>query len=257
MDNLSNFQRKAILFLFISILAGAILLSRKEPLKKHYIKDKEQKNKTEKIEEGEKAYDNSAKIDINTASISTLCSLPGIGPGLAKQIIDYRKKHGPFTELSELNNVPGLGPKRIERIEDRLSLKKEQKEVQSSKYIDINSASSNKLCTVPGIGPKMAQKIINYRIKNNGFKSLEELMNVPGIGQKRYDNFKDYLCIAKPLEPPTQLESSGFIDTRKTTENFDSQKQCSHCKAQLWEKGKKKKVFIRCPYCLKLLSQKK
>ena len=55
-------------------------------------------------------------ININTANHAVLCTLPGIGDSLAKRIIDYRTKNGPFKTVAEIMNVNGIGQKRYEAI---------------------------------------------------------------------------------------------------------------------------------------------
>lgn len=57
-------------------------------------------------------------IDINTATRAELESLPGIGPVLAQRIIDYRERHGPFASAEALDNVPVIGPKRLEAVRE-------------------------------------------------------------------------------------------------------------------------------------------
>lgn len=61
--------------------------------------------------------------------------------------------------------------------------------------ININSASEEKLDSLPGIGPAYAGAIIDYRNQNGGFESVDELLNVKGIGAKTLENLRDYVSI--------------------------------------------------------------
>ena len=62
------------------------------------------------------------KININTANISELARLHGIGPKIAERIYEYRKKVGKFKTVDELMNVKGLGPKKLEKIKPYITL---------------------------------------------------------------------------------------------------------------------------------------
>ena len=64
----------------------------------------------------EAASVSSGLININTATAAQLDTLPGIGPVLAQRIIDYRQANGPFTSLSQLMLVEGIGEKRLANI---------------------------------------------------------------------------------------------------------------------------------------------
>jgi len=61
--------------------------------------------------------------------------------------------------------------------------------------IDINTASLEQLQLIDGIGPSIAQRIIDYRTENGDFKTIEELMNVSGIGEKTFEKMKVYIKV--------------------------------------------------------------
>jgi competence protein ComEA len=65
----------------------------------------------------------------------------------------------------------------------------------SSALINLNTATKEQLMTLPGIGDALAQNIIDYRLANGGFKSIDELENVKLIGQARYDKIKDLVIV--------------------------------------------------------------
>ena len=62
------------------------------------------------------------KININTASAEELDKLPGIGPAIAKAIIDYRTKNGPFKTIEDINDVKGIGDALFEKIKDQITV---------------------------------------------------------------------------------------------------------------------------------------
>ena len=64
----------------------------------------------------------SAPLNINTATAQQLEALPGIGPTYAQRIIDYRDANGPFTAVSQLLNVSGIGEKRLAAIWDYITI---------------------------------------------------------------------------------------------------------------------------------------
>ena len=61
--------------------------------------------------------------------------------------------------------------------------------------ININTADADELATLKGIGPALAQRIIDYREQNGGFKSIDEIKNVRGVGEKKFAAFKDKITI--------------------------------------------------------------
>ena len=64
--------------------------------------------------------------------------------------------------------------------------------------VNLNTATAAELESLPGIGKSTAQRILEYRQKSGGFKKIEELMNVKGIGEKSFLKIKNRLTIAAP-----------------------------------------------------------
>ena len=61
--------------------------------------------------------------------------------------------------------------------------------------ININNATQSQLETLPGIGPSIAIKIINYRNEHGKFKSINDIKNVNGIGENKFNNIKNLITI--------------------------------------------------------------
>lgn len=68
------------------------------------------------------APSNTAPVDLNTASEEELDRLPGIGPALAGRILEYRRAHGPFRNVGQLVEVPGIGDKLLAQLRDRVRI---------------------------------------------------------------------------------------------------------------------------------------
>ena len=71
----------------------------------------------------------------------------------------------------------------------------ETKASDEEKLIDLNTASTADLCTIPGIGESRATAIIEYREKNGGFSDIEELKNISGIKDATFEKIKPYVCV--------------------------------------------------------------
>lgn len=61
--------------------------------------------------------------------------------------------------------------------------------------ININKAAQTEIETLPGIGPSTALKIITYRNEHGKFKNIEDIKNVSGIGDSKFENIKEYICV--------------------------------------------------------------
>lgn len=66
--------------------------------------------------------------------------------------------------------------------------------------VDLNRATLAELDTLPGVGPRTAQRIVEYREENGGFTRLEELMNVRGIGERTFLRLQPLVTLGSPDE---------------------------------------------------------
>ena len=70
--------------------------------------------------------------------------------------------------------------------------------------VDLNTASADELAQLPGIGPKMAKRIVEYRETVRSFEEPEELMAVPGIARETYRRLADRLTVSPAAQPPVE-----------------------------------------------------
>ena len=73
--------------------------------------------------------------------------------------------------------------------------KNEQNTENSLPKIDLNTADQEHLCTLPGVGEAIAERILSYREENGDFSSIEELKNVSGIGEKVFEGLRDRIAV--------------------------------------------------------------
>jgi competence protein ComEA len=144
-------------------------------------------------------------IDVNRADETELRRLPGVGPKLAERIAEHRRTRGAFRTLADLDAVPGIGPAMLERIAPHVGLPAgpptQPGGAQSTGAaaalgagaIDLNRATAAELTTLPGIGPKLAERIIRSREEQGRFDSVAALRRVPGIGERTLERLAPYL----------------------------------------------------------------
>ena len=71
----------------------------------------------------------------------------------------------------------------------------EETQTKTSQKVNINIASQQELETLTGIGPSIASKIVEYRKQNGNFKVVEDIKNVSGIGDSKFEGIKDEICV--------------------------------------------------------------
>jgi len=135
-------------------------------------------------------------IEINTATIEQLQSIPGIGPSRSNGILKYRELKGGFSSLDQLDEVYSLReePALLQEIKRHLSLEVRQvqdlinpSEGSPNALLDINSASAEQLIAIRGIGPIYAKRILQHRDRLRGYSTLDQLQEIYGLGQRPED----------------------------------------------------------------------
>ncbi len=137
------------------------------------------------------------------------------------RIADAIEKAGGLTEEADISSVnlaypledgmkikiPSINEtidnKAIDNIEDYISMESGENVTSSNKnnttnkvnIVNINTATQTELETLPGIGTSTALKIINYRNENGKFNSIEDIKNVSGIGESKFEVIKELICI--------------------------------------------------------------
>jgi competence protein ComEA len=111
---------------------------------------------------------------------------------LSQKLPDRGEVRIPRAASSQTRSQGGVTARSSAKSTTRRKPKKKNKHL-APKSITLNTATLAQLDTLPGVGPKLAQRIIDYRNQHGAFASLDQLRKVAGIGQKRFDELKGYL----------------------------------------------------------------
>ena len=128
-------------------------------------------------------------IDLNKATAEELQVISGIGITLSARIVKFRDRLGGFLVDAQLSDVYGLKPEVVERALERFKIFKKP-EIEK---INVNTASAYELSKLVYIQKKVAQRIVEYRILNNGINSLDELENIEDFPIGKIDRLALYL----------------------------------------------------------------
>jgi competence protein ComEA len=168
---------------------------------------------TEEIKIGTPVTEGTVEEEICIIHIAGAVHQPGVYQlNKGKRIIDAVKMAGGKTEMANLDAVNLAAhlydgqkiiiPMISENNEDMLfrtvgSYEAEQQRTNStnSSLLNLNAANSLQLEALPGIGPVLADRILEYRKSNGMFRNMEEVMNIPGIGEKKFDSIKEYITV--------------------------------------------------------------
>ena len=144
------------------------------------------------------------KYDLRTCTKEELQQIPRIGPSRAQTIIEYREQIG-FNSLKDIKQIKGIGdatfeiikPYLIEFGEEEIPKSVKKSTSMNQNKININIANIEELTQLPGIGPAKAKKIVQKREELDGFKSIEQITEVKGIGEKSFEKLKNNITIGE------------------------------------------------------------
>ena len=216
-------KKKIFVFAIILLICPTILLVKDKLNSKDDIyvlteestvSDENKNNdKKEKIEDEKENISNKeitvyVSGEVNKSGVVTLKE----GDRLAVAV----EKLGGTTKKADLNNInlairvkdeehyiiPKIGDAKQEDLKDVNNTKdietaeiKNENTAKDSSTININTATLEELDKLPGVGEATANKIISHREENGQFKNIEDIKNVNGIGDKKFENMKELICV--------------------------------------------------------------
>ena len=139
-----------------------------------------------RVAEAERPLAPGETIDLNRADAVQLQRLAGVGPSRAAAIIRSRNTGGPFGSVADATRVPGIGPALVERWSGvaHVSPGAGVRRPTVASRVDLNRAHPKELEQITGIGPALARRIVAFRERRGRFRSIDDLLEVPGIGPK-------------------------------------------------------------------------
>ena len=155
------------------------------------------------------------RIDPNRADEVQLDRLPGVGPATALAIVAARDEGSGFRRAEDLSTVKGIGPATVDRLRpfldlDRPPLARSRRRSSVAEsgsatgastarpVVDVNRASAEELTALPGIGPALAERILDERRKQM-FSSVEDLERVRGIGPATVERLRGHVRVSRGL----------------------------------------------------------
>lgn len=206
---MKNMKKKLIISIIGIICIGSLFLKGYLDDEKYILNDENSISKDSEIIKSEKEVE-TKKENISKKKITVYISGEIKNPGIVtldsdKRLSDAVNILGGVTEDADMNQINlamkledemhCIIPKKGEQIASNENKDMQLSDSSNSGKININKASLSQLDSIPGIGEATANKILNYIKENGEFKSIEEIKNVNGIGDKKYENMKDYICV--------------------------------------------------------------
>jgi DNA uptake protein ComE-like DNA-binding protein len=145
--------------------------------------------------------------------------LLGLSPYVVSNLIKYRNKGGYFHKADDLVKIYGLDKEVFEELKTYVVLGPAKGGLKNyserNTIIELNTADSLQLLEVKGIGPYYASKILQYREALGGFVNKEQLKEIYGMDQERYDGIEAQLSLKPERLKTIDLNRAGFEELRK------------------------------------------
>ncbi len=146
-------------------------------------------------------------VDLNSGSLATLMSLPGVGETKAAAIIAFRELKGPIVSADDLLEIDGIGQATVDNIrpfvaqggttqaDDETAENDSPTDTgaSSGELVDLNSGSLAALMSLPGVGETKAAAIFAFRALEGPIVSADDLLEIDGIGQATVDNIRPFV----------------------------------------------------------------
>lgn len=209
MDILNKKQKIIIILIatFMLLFIGFYII--KKTSDSQYIElQTEQNELIENTITNEKTFTNKGKIIIHVIGEVKNRGIVEVEEG--SRISDVIKAAGGTTNKADLSKinlayivedgqkiyVPSINDQEItENITKDAGENVLEKDSNNSDKVNINTASQTELETLNGVGPSTALKVINYREENGKFEKIEDIKNVPGIGDAKFESLKEKICV--------------------------------------------------------------
>ena len=209
LDNLDNKQKKIVIIVGIIIIIGIL----------YFIYNGIDKKSTDQIDNNMLSIENNTKENEGSKELVIVHITGAVKtPGIVKlpegaRIEDAIDNAGGLTEDADISDVnlayvledgikikiPTISEEKNEEIIINSSgegiVEKEISNNSENKIININKANETDLQTLPGIGASLAGRIVEYRNSNGKFNEIEDIKNVSGIGDSKYENIKNFICV--------------------------------------------------------------
>ena len=140
-------------------------------------------------------------LELNTATFEELSHVEGVGRELAHNIIMLREKLGKFTSVNQLMLISGMDKETFSFIKDKLYVEEEwnrfedEQKQEVPEKININTATVREMMALDAVTESLARKIVEYRELNGNFVSINEIMDVDGIGEAIFNSICDFITV--------------------------------------------------------------